>query len=151
MNTSNETIAQSNNSTKVVIRTGEFSGAFAKFQVSAYYDLKRAGFDTTVAHKVAFDFGSDIGNAIRNADDDALAAKVGKAKKDGSGSITLSGGGATTTSRTMSIIRLCQQTYNLHKEGLLKSCKVEMDNLSQNLTEYVEKCELWASEQEFSA
>ena len=65
----------------VVIRCGDFSGAFSRFQVACYGDLKLAGFSAEVSHKVAFDYGSDIGNAIRNASDDGLASKIGKAKR----------------------------------------------------------------------
>ena len=135
----------------VVIRCGDFSGAFSRFQVACYGDLKLAGFSAEVSHKVAFDYGSDIGNAIRNATDDGLASKIGKAKKDGESRITISGGGTTKTSRAMSLYRLVQQVDSLFREGLINSRRIDgKDMLSDNLSDYVADCETWASEREFA-
>lgn len=129
---------------------GKFQGAFGGFQQSAFVDLKAAGFTPEVAHKVAFDYGSDIGNAIRNAKDDSLATKVAKAKKGGESRITLSGGGSVQTSRAMSLIRLCQQLANLKKEALINTLQVDEDRLDKNLVEYLDDCQTWASEQTFA-
>ena len=103
MNETNTLPTSANEQTKpVVIRCGDFSGAFSRFQVACFGDLRLAGFSAEVSHKVAFDYGSDIGNAIRNATDDGLASKIGKAKKDGESRITINGGGTTKTSRLLS-------------------------------------------------
>ena len=134
----------------VVIRCGDFSGAFSRFQVACFGDLRLAGFSAEVSHKVAFDYGSDIGNAIRNATDDGLASKIGKAKKDGESRITISGGGTTKTSRAMSLYRLVQQVDSLFREGLINSRKLTTEQLAENLQEYIEDCETWASEREFA-
>jgi len=134
----------------VVIRCGDFSGAFSRFQVACFGDLRLAGFTPAVSHKVAFDYGSDIGNAIRNATDDGLASKIGKAKKDGESRITISGGGTTKTSRAMSLYRLVQQVDSLFREGLIASRKLTTEQLAENLQEYIEDCETWASEREFA-
>lgn len=133
---------------KKTVVLGKFNGALGGFQASAFLDLKAGGFEPEVAHKIAFDYGSDLGNAIRNAGDDGLASKVAKAKKGGDSRISVSGGGSTKTSRSMSVIRLCQQLDNLYKENLLPSRKVEA--MSETLTEYITDCEAWASEQEFA-
>lgn len=136
--------------TSKAIVLGRFNGAFAQFQVSCFFDLKAAGLEAKIAHKCAFDYGSDIGNAIRNADD-SLATKIGKAKKNGDSRISLSGGGMTRTSRTMSLYRVAQQLDGLYSEGLLKSRHLEVDTLSKPLREYLTDCETWVSEHEFAA
>lgn len=134
--------------TKIIL--GKFPGFLGGFQSSAFIDLKAAGFDQETAHKIALDYGADLGNAIRNAGDAGLTSKIAKAKKSGESRITLGGGGATTTSRCMSVIRLCQQQEGLYKEDLVKSRKVDLDTLSTNLREYVDICDLWVEKNEFA-
>ena len=151
MNETNTLPTSANEQAKpVVIRCGDFSGAFSRFQVACFGDLRLAGFSAEVSHKVAFDYGSDIGNAIRNATDDGLASKIGKAKKDGESRITISGGGTTKTSRAMSVYRTVQQVDGLFREGLIASRKLTTEQLAENLQEYIEDCETWASEREFA-
>lgn len=127
---------------------GKFPGAFGQFQGAAFTDLKAAGMDAKVAHKVAQDYGSDIGNAMRNGTE--FGTKVAKAKKTGDARISLNGKGETQTSRTMSIIRLCQQTENLYNEGLVKSRHVDFDNMTKTLIEYFESCEQWVETVKFA-
>ena len=129
---------------------GEFHGAFSRFQTTAYGDLKRAGIASEVSHKVASDFGADIGNAIRNAEDDSLTAKVGKAKKDGEARIRLSGSGITRTKGSMSLIRLVQVTDGLFDETLVSTRKVDTSNLGKSLTAYFNECVEWAKSQTFT-
>lgn len=145
-----ETIATTTPTQSKAIVVGRFNGAFAPFQVSCFYDLKAAGINPMVAHKLAFDYGSDIGNAIRNAKDEALASKIGKAKSNGESRITLSGGGTTKQSRTMSIYRVVQQLDGLYREKLLTSRELDTDTLSKDLREYLDECEVWVSEHEFA-
>lgn len=134
----------------VKIRLGEFRGAFGGFQSSAFIDLKAAGLEPKIAHKIAFDYGSDVGNAIRNAGDDGLATKVAKAKKGGESRISLSGGGSTMTSRSMSLIRLAQLLAGMKKETLIASAEIDEDNLPQKFTEYLSECAEWADAQTFA-
>lgn len=131
------------------IKLGEFHGAFARFQTSCYYDLIAAGLTEQTSHKIAGDYGSDIGNAIRNAADDGLTSKIGKAKKNGDTRISISGGGLTKTSRTMSIYRVAQQLDNLYREGLLASRKLDTETLSKVLREYLDECSEWCAVQTF--
>jgi dsRNA-specific ribonuclease len=138
--------------TKSVI-LGKFPGAFGGFQETSFNDLRYAGVNEHVAHKIAFDYGSDLGNAIRNAKDAALASKVGKAKSNGEARISLSGGGITKTSRAMSVIRLAQQLDMLYTEKLIKSREIDLSNLRDgegSLGEYLTECDEWAKLQKWA-
>jgi hypothetical protein len=138
-------------STQKQIVIGRFNGAFARFQQSCYNDMLLAGFGKEVSHKIASDYASDIGNALRVDGDATLASKIGKAKKDGDSRITISGGGVTKTSRTMSLYRVVQQCDNLYNEGLLATRKVSRDLLSKVLIEYLEVCDAWIEKQTFAS
>ena len=148
----NTTTPETTVESKAII-LGKFKGAFGNFQASAFYDLKASGLKETICHKIAFDFGSDLGNAIRNAKDDSLGVKVAKAKQNGDARITLSGGGATKTSRAMSLLRLAQQLDSLYKEKLVKSRHIDVDNVpvgEGSLSEYLTECDKWANSQEWA-
>lgn len=151
MKTLDQTPAQTQDSAPVKerkpIRCGDFQGAFGKFQLSAFGELNRAGFPREVSHKVAMDYGSNIGDAMRNGNDESFRNKVGKAKKDGQSSIRISASGMTLTSRAMSLIRVCQVIDGLYEEHLLDTRKIVQDNLSESLTQYVSDSAKWASEQ----
>ncbi len=143
-------VTQSQNVKSKPIKLGEFNGAFGKFQYSAFGDLKRAGFAPEVSHKVAMDYGSNIGDAMKNGDDESFRNKIGKAKDTGESSIKISASGLTLTSRAMSVLRAVQVIEGLHKEGLLASRKVSTDSLGEKplkLQDYVSDCAKWASEQ----
>lgn len=64
---------------KTSIVFGVFNGSLAGFATSAYGDMVQFGLKREVAHQVALDYMSDLGNAMRS--DSELNAKVGKAKK----------------------------------------------------------------------
>ncbi len=133
--------------TKTPIKLGEFHGAFAKFQTCAYGELNRAGLPAEVSHKVANDFGSNIGDALRNASDSDIAAKVAKAKSNGQSQIKIGAKGFATTSYAMSLIRVVQVIDGLYSEGLLNSRALDTSSLVKQLGEYVAKSKVWASEQ----
>ena len=132
---------------KTPIVIGEFHGAFAPFTRSAYFTLKYAGLDAKIAHKIARDFGSDIGNALANAKDGDLAAKVSKAKKDGTSDLKLSAKGSTATSPAMRVIRVCQVIDGLYMEALIASRKVELEVFTPELQDTIVQAGKWASEQ----
>lgn len=125
------------------IIAGRFNGALSAFQKTAYTDLVHAGLSKGAAHKIASDFGSDLGKLM--ATDEKFAAKVGKANTSGNSRITLSGGASVATSRAMSTVRVSQQMDMLFKEGLIAERK--LPQLSETLTEYVNDSEQWAEEQ----
>jgi len=125
------------------IRPGHFAGALSRFQVSAFGDLFRGGFSKQVSHKIATDFGSDLGRLM--ATDSEFSSKISKANKEGESRIKLSGGGKIKSSYAMSIIRTCQVIDGLYVEGLIEDRKVPV--LTEKLSEYVETCKTWASEQ----
>lgn len=137
---------QSEKVAKPAIRVGQFNGALSRFQVSAYTDLVYANVPKNVAHKIAADFGSDLGKLM--ATDERFAATIGKANKSGESRIKLTGGAKVTTSRAMSTIRVAQQVDALYQEGLLASR--DMPVLSDTLIEYREDCIKWAGEQTWS-
>lgn len=141
--------ATSNTTAKAKIELGRLTGSFGRFQFSAYGDLKRVGIDAKVAHKVAFDYGADIGNALKNANDDKLKTQVGKASKDGNGSIKLSASGYAAMSPAMKLIRIAQVLFSLKAEELVTDCTLDMSTLSKSIKQYVESCEEWASKREF--
>ena len=128
---------------------GKFGGAFSNFQISCFWDLKAAKLSAEVAHKIAFDYGSDIGNAFKSGDAE-LTSKVAKAKKDGSAKSKIAGGGSTRTSRTMSVYRAVQQIDSLYTEGLLASRELNVDTLTKQLREYIAECEEWAKDKTFT-
>ena len=124
--------------TPKTIILGKFTGAFSAFQLSAWYEFKRAGVPANIAHLMCDDYASDIGNALRNGDD--FGTKVSKAKKDGESTLRISGKGNTTMSNTMAFLRVCQQMYGMMKEGLLTECKVwEVCELSGDIQDYINR------------
>lgn len=128
------------------IIVGKFAGAFSRFQLGAFNDLIWCQVPRRVAHKIATDFGSDFGRLM--ATDAEFAAKVGKADKNGNSKLTVSGGGKISTSRTMSIVRVSQQIYNLNKEGLIVAR--ELPQLSKTLAEYYQECVDWVETQNWA-
>lgn len=134
--------------TSEAIRTvnlGQFSGMLAKIQTSAYGDMVRAGIAKPIAHKVAFDYASDLGNAMKS--DGKFASAVGKAREGRSTLKLTAAAKSVTVSRTMSIIRAAQQTADLFDEGLFKTR--QLPELSENLAEYLTDCEDWTNGKSF--
>lgn len=127
---------------------GRFVGAFSQFQAAAFTDLKAAGIEPNIAHCIANDYGSDIGNAVRNGDD--FGSKISKAKKDGEARISMTGKGNATMSNTMALLRVCQVTSGMVKEKLLKSHKVDLSRTSDDIQDYISRVEKRASEMKFS-
>jgi hypothetical protein len=126
---------------KPTMEAGRFNGTFKTWQQEAFGDLRRAGLSMEVAHKVAQDFGSDMGRLIST--DASAKAKVGKANGDGLAAFSASLKGKVTTSRSMSTIRVCQQIAALYKEGLLETRIAPP--LSKILAEYQTECAEWAT------
>lgn len=124
---------------------GKFNGMLANFQVSAYGSLKAFGMSKEVAHKIANDYASDLGNAMRS--DDEFAAKVGKAKKNGDSVIKFSGKGGTKMTNAMAAIRVVQVLEGLRKEGLLSKATIKTSDFAEQVGEYITECETWATEQ----
>lgn len=136
-------------SPKTAILLGSFSGAWARFQTAAYGDLKRMGCPEKLAHKIAMDFGPDIANAVLNSD--KVAAKVGKANKEGLSKIDLKAKGETVLTNTMSIVRVIQQLATMREEGLIESCPAVFGSIewTNHIRAYIAKSEKWVSEVEF--
>ena len=133
----------------IVLNPGQFNGALSKFQVAAYGSMVRFGLDKHIAHKVAQDFGADMGNAMRN--DDKFAAKVGKAKKDGDSVIKFSGKGSTLMTNSMSVVRTAQVIEGLADEEIISGSPVLSQMVwSANVADYIEDAELWAKSVEWS-
>jgi hypothetical protein len=129
----------------LTVNLGQFSGMLAKIQTSAYGDLVRAGIEKPIAHKVAFDYASDLGNAMKA--DGKFASQVGKAREGRSTLKLTAAAKSVTVSRTMSIIRAAQQTADLFDEGLFKTR--QMPTLSDNLAEYLADCQEWTQGKSF--
>jgi hypothetical protein len=135
----------------VKIWCGEFNGAFKNFANACYNDLKFYGLPKEVAHKVASDFMSSLGDAM--SQDSDLSAKVSKAKKEGESRFNLSGkSGYVKQSYAMSIARIAQELDKIRVEKLF--CKpvsmeflVKNGFLSKELMAYLEKSEQWAAAQ----
>ena len=125
------------------IRHGHFNGALSRFQVSAFGDLFHGGFSKEVAHKIASDYGSDLGRLM--ASDSEFASKISKANKEGESKISLSGKGKIKNSFAMAIIRACQVIDGLYMESLIEHRKVPQ--LTERLADYVTDCEKWAAGQ----
>lgn len=131
--------------TIVAIIPGKFSGMLANFQVAAFGSLRKVGLTKEVAHKIASDYASDLGNAMRSNEE--FAAKVGKAKKDGDSVIKLSGKGSTLMTNAMGAIRVAQVIESLDKEQLLCSAKLNRGDFAPAIGDYLIDCEQWATEQ----
>lgn len=125
---------------------GKFSGALSRFQLTAYNDLLEVKLPAKVAHKVAMDFGSDLGRLM--ASDADFKSKVGKADKHGNSRINISGGGKIATYRSMSVVRLSQQLGTLADEDLVESADITLV-MSSNLADYIKDCEAWAKDRVF--
>lgn len=128
---------------------GQFNGAFSRFQVAAYGDLKRAGLQPHIAHKIAFDYGSDIGSALVSNTDkkSTFATAVAKAKENKATLKISASMRNTNNSRTMSVVRACQQIADLFDENLFATR--QLPQLSKELQEYVDECASWAKDREF--
>ena len=119
--------------TTVII--GKFNGAFSQFQATAFTDLKAAGFAENVAHEIASDYGSDIGNAVRNGDD--FGSKIANAKQDGTARISISGKGNAIMSNTMALLRVCQVQSSLKAEKLVNTHKIDTNTLCDDVQSYI--------------
>lgn len=128
------------------IECGRFEGAFKPFATRFFNDLKFYGIPNKIAHKVAVDGMSSLGQAMSNDAD--LAAKISKANKNGDGKFKLSGSSSLTkTSNSMMLIRLTQKLEELREEKLLsKALKLNdlTDFIKPEVAEYLEECETWA-------
>lgn len=111
-----------------VIILGKFNGAFANFQIAAFNDLKVAGLEASVSHLIATDYGSDLGNAMRNGTD--FGSKVAKAKKNGESRISITGKGETKMSNAMLLIRYTQLVSAMRKESIVDSYECDWDALN---------------------
>jgi hypothetical protein len=127
------------------VNLGQFNGAFSRFQTSAYGDLVRGGVEKPVAHKVAFDYGSDLGTAMKMPG--TFATAIGKAKEN---KATLKIGASvkgTNNTRTMSVIRASQQMSGLFEENLFLSRS--MPKLAKELQDYLDECAEWIVGKQF--
>jgi len=126
---------------------GRFSGMLGAFQLNAYNTLIACKVNNVVAHKIAVDFGSDVGRMMKSDPD--LASKVSKANKDGMSKLTIKGGGKIATSPSMSVVRLAQQMHELYKEGLI--AERDLPQVPLNLQEYIGDSEHWAQTQDIAS
>ena len=147
------TTVQSAVETPKEIKCGVFSGAFRLFAASWFSLLTFWGVEKPVAHKLSSDCMSQLGLALSNGDSE-LAAKIGKAKKNGESAFRISGkSGGTTMHNSMAIIRLVQVLEDLrYKEGfVLKS--LDWQNAltdgkdKDGLKTYLAECDVWAAKQ----
>ena len=123
-----------------VIHLGQYKGAFCKLQTSAYGDLVQGGLEKPIAHKVAMDYGSDIGRAC--ATDGTFRTKV-NAAKEGKGRLQFKGSSMVQFTNTMAVIRVAQVIATLADESLVASR--ELPPLNKELVEYLTKCAEWCN------
>lgn len=127
------------------IKAGEFNGWAKVWQTEAFGDMVRAGLPREVAHKVAGDFGSDLGRLTSGGEG---AVKVGRPSGgDSLSSVTARLKGKQVTTNSLRLIRAAQQIAALVKEGLLASRK--LPELSETLAEYVTAQSKWAAGQKW--
>ncbi|SRR6266516_2228103 len=130
--------------TKIVL--GRFSGMLAGFQVVVFRDLKFAGFNAKAAHKIAIDYGSQLGLAMRN--DENIKTAVGKANKNsGIAKLSASFHDKLILHNAMAIYRIVQSVEALYKENLVTEYSIVGLKLASRLQEYVSECQLWADTQ----
>ncbi len=125
------------------IRCGLFAGMLKNFQLGGYNTMIACGMSHRLSHKVALDYGSDLGRAM--AIDAEFASKVSKANKDGESKLSGKFIAKLRTERSMSIMRICQTLHSLYEEDLLGS--KDLPVLSTNLQEYLELCTAWVKSQ----
>ena len=131
---------------KTAIRCGMFSGALSGFQRVVHRDLCYAGIDDKTAHKVSIDYGSQLGNAMRN--DDNIKTAVGKASKAGIAKMSGAFHDKLIMHNAMAVYRVIQTISDLYqKEKLLKSYAVSIENMSDRLQDYLGECKAWSMEQ----
>lgn len=127
-----------------LLKTGYFSGMLAGFQVVVFRDLKYAGLDEMTAHKVAIDYGSQLGLAMRN--DDNIKTQVSKANKNGQAKLSASFHDRLTMHNALAVYRVVQTIADLHaKERLITGYEVfGVLKLANRLEVYLKECEEWA-------
>lgn len=125
------------------IRVGQFNGILAGFQAVVFRDLKYAGLEDKTAHKVAMDYGSQLGLAMRN--DENIKTEVSKANKHGMAKLSASFYDRLIMHNAMSIYRVVQTIADLKaKETLISGYEVfGVLPLAKRLNDYVKECELW--------
>lgn len=126
---------------------GRFPGMLGSFQREFYNSLKACGVSAEVSHKVATDFGSDLGRAIR--EDSELASAVGKANKNNESTFKITGKTArVANSYAMELKRVCQFMDDMASQKLIK--RGTLPPLKDSLIEYLADCGKWAAEQKWS-
>lgn len=121
---------------------GMFGGMLSGFQKVVFRDLKAAGFETKVAHKIAIDYGSQLGLAMKN--DENIKTKVGKANSDGEARMSASFHDKLKMHDAMALYRVVQTVDGLVKEQLVNDYTIDGLNLTSRLKYYISQCEQWA-------
>ena len=128
------------------IKPGLFTGAFKNWQSAAFRDLFLGGLSKHVSHKIATDYGSDLGRLMSSEAGKGFKQKIGKLSgDDGERKVSVAGAANIKASNAMSVIYVAQTLDKLFSENLLASRT--MPELATELQEYVESCEDWAAEQ----
>jgi len=92
------------------------------------------------------DYGSQLGNAMRNNDN--IKTSVKKANDSGLAKLSGSFHDKLIMHNAMATYRVVQTISDLYtKEKLLCSYMVNTDNLADRLKTYLGECKLWAMEQ----
>jgi hypothetical protein len=122
-------------------KAGKFNGSWKNWQSAAFGCMERCGLPKPIAHEVAMDYGSAIGKLVSSEEGKNFVTKVGKLAKKGDGerSISIAGKANVKASDAMSIVYVCQTIEQLFSEKLLST--KTMPKLSENLAEYIVKCE----------
>lgn len=128
------------------IKPGVFSGVFKNWQVAAFRDLFLGGLSKHVSHKIATDYGSDLGRLMSSEAGKSFKQKIGKlAGDDGERKISVAGAANIKASNAMSVIYVAQTLDKLFSENLLASRT--MPELATELQDYIESCQEWSGEQ----
>ena len=126
------------------IKAGLFNGLLKNWQQTAWTDMVHAGIDKRLAHKIASDYGADLGRAM--VADGKFKSKIGKLDDDGQRKIRMAAAPkAIATSNPMSIVYVVQTMDTLFVEELLASRKLPA--LSIGLQEYLAEQQEWCNGQ----
>lgn len=134
---------------KKAIKLGLFPGAFGGFQRAFWHLMLASGIEKITAHKIAVDFGADLGRVMR-ADAD-VAATVSKANKNNESYLKLSGRSIrVANSPAMEVNRICVLAEALFNEKLVtKRTLPAPEVLQERIRDYIAECDNWAADNVF--
>lgn len=148
-------MSDNNNSASVstALKLGVFGGLLGNFALDLFHTLNAYGMDKRTSHKIAMDYMSELGAAMKT--DVPLRATVGAIKDGKSGFKTAAFKFNKTQVRNCSAIAKVIYTFEeLHKMGnLLQEARPSIDTIgfSDDIMDYIAESTTWGMKQQWRA